>query len=505
MHFKAYAFLSILLLLSGCRVGPVYTPPDPEVPSEWKATSKVHKQEKEEPQAEADPWWEVFHDPLLNQLEEEALHQSPTLYKAIETLIMAQAEAVAAKSPLYPHVTFEPMASQVQSLTQIFFPPGFSSLLPSSFATQIQEVFRTRLTMYRLPVVFDYEVDLWGKLRSQYDSAFHYAESKAAALRAALLTITSSVAAHYFQMRAYDTELEQIEKIIAINKRSLQINDSRYKQGLSSLLDVAQAREILARAQSDLEEAQRLRNIEENLLATLIGTYASEFSLPHDPLHETPPQIPANLPSMVLLQRPDIAEAERLRASYHDQINVAYASFFPRLSLTSSLGYASPELHRLLTWPARLFSMAAYATQPIFEGYLLSANLRTAIAQFQQADASYCEKVLSVLQEVEDALQNIEQQDRKAVYLKESAEAASLALKLSQELYENGLTNYLQVSVVAQDSLQANISFARNLGARYVNTVQLVQALGGNWDRYQDGVVEDQDYIEAGSNTCLGS
>lgn len=474
--------LGLLLLLSGCRVGPLYQPPVTEVPESWKATqTSSQESEQQEAQRQLSPWWEVFRDPVLNQLEEEAIEQSPTLYRAMETLILAQAEAMAAKSSLYPHLTAEPFASQVQTLTQIFLPPSFPT------ANQIQEIFRIRQTMFKLPLVMDWNVDVWGKLRSQYDGAVHTAESKAAAYRAAMLSLTSQVAAHYFQMRMYDTELQQIEKLIGINERSLRLNESRYKGGMSPLLDVSQARGVLAHAQSDFEASLRARNLEENQLATLIGCFASEFSLPRDPLEVSPPHVPPNLPAIVLLQRPDIAEIERQRAANHDEIRVAYAAFFPELSLTSAIGYASPELSKLLTWPARFFSMAANVTQPVFEGGLLAANLRAAIAQFRQADAAYCERVLSVLQEVEDALQSLEQDDKQATYLKEAVEAADLSLKLSEHLFRNGLTNYLQVAVIAQNTLQEHIALARNLGSRYVSTVRLIQALGGNWDRYQDG------------------
>lgn len=490
--------LALLLVLSGCRVGPHYEPPTPEVPETWKAKQTMH--EDKEPKADLYPWWEVFNDPLLNQLELEAIEQSPTLYRAIETLIMAQSEALAVKSYLYPHITAEPMASQVQMLTQLFLPPGFPT------ANQIQDVFRIRQTILKLPLVFDYEVDLWGRLRSEYDSAVHQAESKAEALREAMLSLTSEIAAHYFQMRAYDTELEQIDKLIEINKRSLKINETRYNGGLSPLLDVSQARGVLAHAQSDFEAALRLRNLEENQIATLVGAYASEFCLAREPLKEAPPQVPPNLPSVVLLQRPDLAEIERLRAANNDEVRVAYAAFFPKLSLTSAMGYESPELSKLLTWPARLFSMAANVWQPIFEGGLLSANLRTAIAQYQQTDAIYFEKVLTVLQEVEDTLQSIKQDNEQSIYLKEAVEAADLSLKLSQQLFDNGLTNYLQVAVIAQNTLQEHIALTRNLGARYVSTVRLIQSLGGSWNHSQTGTDAIEGEEEgAGDSTCLGS
>lgn len=498
MNCLSKGVLTLLLVLTSCRVGPQYEPPTPEVPEDWKAKQTIHAEK--EPKPDVYPWWEVFNDPLLNQLQQDAIEQSPTLYRAIETLIMAQSEALAAKSYLYPHITAEPMASQVQMLTQLFLPPGFPS------ANQIQEIFRIRQTLFRLPAVLDYEVDLWGKLRSQYDSAVHQAESKAEALREVMLSLTSEIAAHYFQMRAYDTELEQIERLIEINKRSLQINEKRYNGGLSPLLDVSQARGVLAHAQSDFEAALRSRQLEENRIATLTGAYASEFCLEREPLKQAPPQVPPNLPSVVLLQRPDLAEIERLRAANNDDIRVAYAAFFPRISLTSSIGYASPELNNLLTWPARLFSMAANMWQPIFEGGLLSANLRAAIAQFKQTDAMYFEKVLTVLQEVEDALQSIKQDDKQAIYLEEAVAAADLSLKLSQQLFDNGLTNYLQVSVIAQNALQEHIALARNLGSRYVSTVRLIQSLGGSWDRSQvDADVVTEEVEVKGTSTCLGS
>lgn len=472
MYRLILVHLGILLLLSSCRLGPSYRVPGSEIPSAWKAP-----QEEVESSSQVGKWWEVFQDCTLDGMEEMAVANSPSLQAALERVFQAWSVAGVDRAALYPQATLNPSYSDTGELFKIFLPPGLA--IPGF--TAANTVFRIHQFQYLLPLNMSYEIDLWGKLRGQYQAAVMSAQAQEDAYCAAILTLTTDLASNYFQMRSLDAQIDVLKATMDARQKALQINESRFKKGLGTDLDVASANLDFSNAEAAYKESIRQRILLENAIAVLMGVPASEFKLEHSPLKNLPPKIPAGVPGDVILQRPDIAEAERIAASQHALIGVAYANFFPSLSLTGALGYESPDLKQFLKWKSRLWSLGANAAQTIFDAGRNSSNLSLAWAQFREASDNYQQTVLTAFREVEDALNNLEYQAQEYKSYTIAAEAGNKLATLTHRRYLNGLINYIDVIVADTLSLTADINQINMLGQQYLSTIQLIKALGGTW------------------------
>jgi multidrug efflux system outer membrane protein len=280
----------------------------------------------------------------------------------------------------------------------------------------------------------------------------------------------------------FDAQIDLFKANTETRRKNYKITKNRFDKGLITYLDVTQAEVELANVEASYLDAVRLRMLTENQIATLTGEIASDFCIEHRPLESPPPIIPAGIPSQVLLQRPDIAQAERTMASEHALINAAYASFFPSLSLTAAFGFQSPDLKRFLSWISRYWMVGINGSQMIFDGGRDCYLLKEAWARFLEASGAYQEQVLVAFQEVEDALSNIEWQQKQSEQLYLAAQASKKATLLSMNRYLKGVAIYLEVADSERSKLEAEIQWIRVLEQRYVSTVQLIKALGGTWE-----------------------
>ena len=448
------------ILLSSCNVGKPYERPESEVPCAWKGpTTDVPVVE------DVDVWWEVFDDSALNELETQALGNNRSIQAAFYRLRQARGLARATGADLYPEVILAPSYFSQGSLIENPFPD--------------RKDYRYHQIKYALPFDAIYEVDLWGKLHNAYDASLANAEASQQALYTMQLSVTAEVAMSYFRLRALDTQLEALQRGISLRQNAVEVNRSRYNGGLINYADVTRAQVELSNTKAESADVTRQRAIQENILAVLSGVPASEFCLEPSPLYGLPPTIPAGIPSDLLCQRPDIAEAERTMASLHAQIGVAYASLFPSFTLTGCLGATSPDISQLLAWKARLWSIGANVAQSIFDAGRNRANIGIAKAQYMESLCQYEERVLVAFREVEDALANIYELDKQANELHTAAQAAQETTDLSQERYNKGLMNYLDVVDAERSLLDAQRNAAKVRGDQYISTVLLVKALGG--------------------------
>ncbi len=453
-------------------MGPRYEPPRTSLPEEWKAPSAHTATAQFE-----NYWWQVFDDDTLNQLEAKAIENNPSLYVALEKVFEARALAGVQAANLYPQVNLNPDFNDMMSLFQIFLPKALSIPgIPTSIAP-----YRIHQFLYLLPLNLSYEVDLWGKLRDQYDSAYFNLEAEANAYFSSMLTLTADLASSYFQLRSLDRQTDLLKSTIETRQKNYQLTQNRFEKGLVTYLDVTQAEVDLDNVESSYEESIRLRNLAENQIAVLTGQLATDFHIEHNPLKNPPPVIPAGIPSTVLLQRPDIAQLERTMASEHALINAAYASFFPSFTLTGTLGYSSPDLSQFLKWISRYWQLGANASQMVFDGGRDNANLQAACSRFLEASGNYQQQVLTAIQEVEDALNNVEQQNKQAKYLLMAAKASKKATDLSLNRYQRGVAIYLEVVENERLELQAEINWINMQSSLYVSTVELIKAIGGSW------------------------
>lgn len=466
-------FLILILIFAcvGCRVGPTYKRPAVYTPAHWKAPSNEVVQAPI-----VNNRWEVFQDETLNYLEWRAVENNPTLGVAVEKVMEARALVEVSGANLFPQLTLNPLYTDTGELFKIFVPTG---LIPAG--SKIPSVFRIHQFQYFLPINLNYEFDLWGKIRNQYDSATYNFEASVWDFRSIMLTLTSDLASSYFQLRGLDYQIEILLNTIELRKKEVALAESRFKEGITTKIDYTSAEVNLANAETSLLDAKRMRTLQENLIATLIGIPSSLFCLPPNPLQILPPVIPAGIPSNILLRRPDIAEAERKIASENALVGAAYADYFPTLNLTDVIGSFSPDLKHFLTWKSRYWQIGLSSNQVIFDGGRVEGNLAAEWARFGQASYNYQQTVLTAFQEVEDSLNNIEYQLKEHNTLQRAVSAARETARLSLQRYRLGVVNYLEVTVNDRIRLEAELNYANTLTQQYVSTVQLIKALGGGW------------------------
>lgn len=482
---RSVAFSSSIFffIIVGCNFEPRYHAPLVQTPSEWKT-----EQDQAEELPPVDFWWEVFEDSTLNSLEQFAVNNNYTLQMAAERVIQARDFANIARSKLYPHINLLPAYSNQDILTKLFGKKtsslpnqNGSGILSSSSGQDPRTLIREHQLLYALPLCLSYEVDLWGKLRGRYRAAVLEVIAQDKSFKSALLILTTDLAATYFQLRTQDSLIDLYVKIIGTRKKELEINRSRYESRVSDYSAVAQAEFELTNVEALLQAAQRQRVILEDQIAVYIGVPASTFTLEGQALSGSPPVIPAGLPSEILLQRPDLAEQEYLMASIHQQIGVAYASYFPAIELTAGLGFSSPVSSEFMKWKSRSWGFGTDISQFVFDAGARDANVEMTWSQFREAAFAYQQRVLVAFEEVEDALSNLEMITREMETIKRSVSAAHHAYVIALDRYRQGLTYYTEVVVDERQELESEQMLASLLGLRYVNTVQLIKAIGGSW------------------------
>lgn len=463
------------LALTSCEVGPPYHSPETYTPETWK-----HQQDIADDDEDVCHWWDIFNDETLNDLMQQALAANHDLFAAVDRVVQARAMAGIVRADLFPQVVLNPNYSNEIFLTKVYAANLINTNTVLASNSKIP-LFREHLLAYNLPINLSWEIDLWGRLRNLYKSALYSAEAQLEAFRETLLILTTDLADSYFRLRTFDKQVDLYRETIKTREKALKINQDRYDSKLADYEAVSQAMLDLANVEADYYEALRQREREENRIATLIGMPASDFNLPHHPLVGDPPQIPAGIPSDILLQRPDIAEAERKRASQHAQIRAAYAAFLPSLSLTGALGFSSPDLKHFLSWRSRLWEVGASSIFTIMDGRRKLSDLQLEWARFNEADQEYQQTVLQAFQEVEDALTDIESYYKESDKLALSVKASTNTYKIVYDRYFQGLIFYLAVVDSERDQLNAERNYNTVMGLRYAAAIQLIKALGGSW------------------------
>jgi outer membrane protein, multidrug efflux system len=455
-------------LLSGCTLGPNYR--RPAVPA-----APAYEAPHVEAAGEAPPaiawsnWWTIFNDPVLDNLEGQATDANQDIRIALAHVDQADAVVRSVHSYQLPTLGAAPgfaRAREAQDSPGNVTKPG-----PSASYNDLL-----------LPLTLNYEIDAWGRIRRMVQSANATAQATAADLRFVQLSVSASVAEDYYSLREADVEVSILDATVDALQHGYQIVDNQFQHGLVSELEVKQAETLLdhVRSQRDATEIQRSQL--EHAIAELLGRTPEGFHVAVDTRLETPPTIPAGVPSELLERRPDIVSAERSMAAASAQIGVAKAAFFPRLSITGLVGYESTNPSAILNWENSIASLGASATAPIFTGGRLRANLDQARATYTASVSQYEKTVLTAYQQVEDQLAALhflalQQQDSTSAVVSARDEE-----RIAENRYEAGLVNYLNVVYAEQTLLQNEQSETQVSGQQLLATVVLVKALGGGWE-----------------------
>lgn len=471
MRITRYLLIIASFILASCSLVKPYKTPAAYAPESWKGEETINE-------GLASPtdlchWWDVFEDPVLTQLELFAVDNNKTLEAAFHNYMQAKALTQISRSYFFPYMSLDP------NFTKREGPSGFGVDLPPNPALAIPS--RSVNAQYTVPLNVSYEVDLWGQILNGYRFALYHEEALQEAVADALLSITADLAENYFIMRSLDAEKEVLEKNITLRRHAVEINQARYDAGLVNYTDVSRARTELANAEADFRDVIRQRKIQEDIIATLSGAPAPEFSLLYAPLKEAPPEIPAGVPAMIITQRPDLRQMEREIASAWADVGVAYSYFFPSLNLMGSIGYQSIRWHELLDWKTRFWMYTISVAQMVFDGGATSGNVKAAKEQYLINLSNYQQRVLVAFQEVEDALASIKYRAEQESFLYEAASSSRETYTLSKLRYDRGLVTYLEVVDAERSLLEAERASVRVFGNRYLSTVQLIRSLGGTW------------------------
>jgi len=461
----AFTILS-MALFAGCAVGPNYKRPAAEVPATYKEAGNWKPAQPDE-QNLGGNWWEMFHDPQLNALEEQVNVSNQNL-KAAEAQY-TQARALVR----YNRADYFPTLSGGASATR----NKISNNRPPSLITN-----GATYNDFQIPFELSYEVDVWGRVRRNVESYRDQAQASAADLATVNLSMHAQVALDYFQARTLDAEEQLLNSTVTQYQQALELIESRFTGGLASDLEVQQARTQLETTRAQAIDVGVARAQYEHAVAVLIGKPPANFSLAPLPLTTPPPSIPVGLPSELLERRPDIAAAERRMAAANAQIGVAKAAYYPTISLGATGGFESGAIGALLTGPSALWSVGGSAIAPIFDGGRRRANVDQALAAYDQNVANYRETVLTGFQQVEDNLAALRILEHEAQVQENAVVAAQKYLELANTRYKGGVTSYLEVTTAQSAALSDEVTAVNILGRRMVDAVTLVQALGGGWN-----------------------
>jgi NodT family efflux transporter outer membrane factor (OMF) lipoprotein len=480
---------ALSLMLSGCVVGPKYHPPVTQAPATVYKESPTQFKETEgwtvaQP-ADAElrgKWWEIFNDPELNALEEQLDINNQNIKQYFENFMEARAIVREARSQYFPTISVVPSATHTRASAPA---TGTNNTNTSGTGTASTSRSQVSASLYTLPAEASWEPDLWGKVRNTMRESQYAAQVSAADLENERLTEQASLAEYFFEIRGQD-QLQQIyNDTVEADKKALELTRALYETGVDDQISVVEAETTLQSVEAGATNVGIARAQYEHAIAVLIGKSPSTFSIPVKPMTVAPPPIPIGVPSQLLERRPDVAAAERTMAGANAAIGIAYAAYYPNLTLTAEGGFDSSSFANWLSWPSRFWSVGASISETIFDAGLRRATVQQHVATYNADLASYRQTVLTAFQQVEDGLAEVRILSKEIQQQQQAVSSSETYLKLEQARYENGIDPYVDV-LIAQTTLLSNQQTLNSLQVEQMAyAVALVEALGGGWDRSQ--------------------
>ncbi|QDZ28576.1 efflux transporter outer membrane subunit [Noviherbaspirillum sp. UKPF54] len=464
---RRLACICLLSLLGGCALSPVYERPATPQPAAFKEAQGWV------PAAPADaldrgPWWALFGDPVLDQLEAAVEVSNQNIAVAAASYAQARALVQQQRASLFPVVSLDGGATRSG---------GSGGTTASSTRTTSSRAGNT----VQLSIGASWEPDVWGRLRGAVESAGASAQASAADLASAKLAAQGELAANYFSLRQADAQAVLLRDTIAGYERAAQIARNRYTVGVATKTDVLQAETQLANARADEVGLARQRAQLEHAIAVLVGKAPADFSLAPAPWAATVPQVPVGVPSALLQRRPDVAAAERRVAAANEQIGIARAAYFPSLGLDASYGSSGTRVADLFGAAGSLWSLGLSATQTLFNAGATGARVDQARAAHEQAVARYRQTVLTAFQDVEDQLAAAQVLERQQALRQQASQAADEAEALMLNRYRAGQVSFTDVVTAQVSALSARRALVQAQADRQTAAIALIQALGGGW------------------------
>jgi len=468
----AVARVVVALALAGacgaCSLAPPYRRPATAAPpmiyqemDGWKIAAPSDVEPK-------GPWWTIYRDPALDELEAQVASANQSLKAAFARLQQAHAQTGIARAAYFPSLTADASATRAQtSVNSPNFFPGEKNPVNDFIAGG----------------ELSYEIDLFGRVKNTVAGARTSEQASAGDLAALELSLRAELASDYFMLRGLDAQQDLLDRTVADYARALELTQNLYKGGAAAVVDVQQAQAQLETARTQAEDTRLRRAQTEHAIAVLVGREASGFHLAPRPLEASvaPPNIDPGLPSKLLERRPDVSAAERRVASANAAIGVARAAYFPVFSLAAALGLESTATGNWIQAPSRFWSIGPQGVVTLFDAGLHRAQSAAARAAYDEQVANYRSSVLTAFQDVEDNLAALRRLERESVTEAAAVAATQGALDQANFRYKGGLVTYLEVVSSENAALTARLAAVDIQTRRMAASILLIKALGGDW------------------------
>jgi NodT family efflux transporter outer membrane factor (OMF) lipoprotein len=489
---RRFIMLSLAMLVSGCTVGPDYKRPIVPVPKQWSEATKdkhagFHGNHKGLPlPARPDQWWKTFNDPVLNQLITDAIAANLDLKQALVRVKEARAQRWVTITAGLPSVTGRSNLSRRFNNTTSTSQTGGTSSAGGGFGIGNQLI-----NIFQLGFDAQWELDFFGGERRAIEAADATVGSEIENSRDVLITLLGEVASNYIELRANQQLIAITHDNLYSQQETVRLTQVRQQAGFASMLEVAQAQSQASATEAFTPVYETVVKQSIHALSVLLGREPGALTLRLD----NPGAIPvvstiaiADLPSELLLRRPDIRHAERQVAAANANVGVATAELYPRVNLAAFLGLQNMRITDF-TPIGKSWSAASTLTLPIFNWGRINANIKGKKAQSDLAFLTYQSTVLTAFKEVEDALiaYNNEQQRHKS--LAQAVAASQLAVQMADERYHRGLTTFLDVLQTQQTLYQTQRDLVDSEARLSTDLVALYKTLGGGWQT--EAIVSD--------------
>jgi outer membrane protein, multidrug efflux system len=447
--------------VTACMVGPDYVRPTVDTPATFRF------EEREARDLANTAWWEQFEDPVLNDLINVAIAENKDLRIAAARVDEFIGRFGTTRSQLFPQIGYSAAASRDRASERLGTP------LPSGVSNP-QTTLEALLTA-------SWEIDLWGRIRRLSEAAQADLLANEEARRGVILSLVAAVASSYVNLRDLDKQLDITSRTVKTRQEALDLFELRFKGGVVSQLELAQVRSEYEAALAEIPQLERAMAQTENAISILLGRNPGPILRGRSVDQLAAPQVPAGLPSDLLERRPDIRQAEQNLVAANARIGAARALYFPTISLTGLLGFASEELSNLFERPARTWSFAGTLIGPIFTAGGIEGTVLQAEAQRDQLLPAYERAIQTAFREVDDALvDNRKSRERLAVQERQVAALADYA-RLARVRYEGGYTSYLEVVDAERSLFNAQLAHAQTQGEVFNALVNIYKAMGGGW------------------------
>jgi NodT family efflux transporter outer membrane factor (OMF) lipoprotein len=491
-----------LALLAGCTVGPNFHPPEAGGPLSWFAwhqpapPSRAVKSVPVEQNVDT-RWWTLFGDPELTALEQRVAAQNLDVRTATVRLAESRAQRQVVGADQYPQLNGNASYTRERPSSEgVFSAFGGNVPAPSSPGTTANgqglgvgppvSTFINPFDLWQYGLDASWELDLWGRVRREVESADASVEASEEARRGALLSAVAEVARDYLQLRGIQETLRITQQNLTTAQQSLQLTRERAVGGLGNDLDVANAQAQVQTVQSQIPNLEQQRDQTINAIALLLGEQPGALAnelVPPRPIPPVPATVPVGLPSELARRRPDIRQAEAQLHSSTADIGVAQAAFYPTITLSGSMGIQALQFKDLGSWAgAGQYAFGPSLTLPIFEGGRLTGTLHLRERQQQEAAVTYQKTVLQAWHDIDDALLAYSAEQRRRDRLGAAVASNQTALRLARQRYAEGLSTFLDVLTAQQNLLQAQQQYADSTATVCSDLVALYKALGGGWE-----------------------